>query len=69
MNPIYEIYGTDAHEMTKRLMAEAKVAARIPSGAVIALKPNLINAERAVYCKGGWNSCRWGYFHWTGLPE
>ena len=53
MNPIYEIYGTDAHEMTKRLMAEAKVAARIPSGAVIALKPNLINAERAVYCKGG----------------
>ena len=47
MNPIYEIYGTDAHEMTKRLMAEAKVAAGIPSGAVIALKPNLINAERA----------------------
>ena len=24
MNPIYEIYGTDAHEMTKRLMAEAR---------------------------------------------
>ena len=45
--PIYEIYGADAHEMTKRLMEGANVASGIPSGAGIALKPNLVNAGRA----------------------
>ncbi len=47
MAQIYEIYGTDAHEMTKRLMTEACVRDRIPSGAAIALKPNLVRAGRA----------------------
>ncbi len=47
MNPIYEIYGNDAREMTKRLMAAADVAVRIPKGARIVIKPNLVNASRA----------------------
>jgi len=42
MSAIYEIYGTDAHEMTCSLMAAADVAAMIPKGASIALKPNLV---------------------------
>lgn len=42
MSKIYEIYGTDPHEMTKNLMEAANVADRIPSGACIALKPNLV---------------------------
>lgn len=48
MSKIYEIYGTDAHEMTKALMQKAEVADRIaacfPRNANIALKPNLILA-------------------------
>lgn len=47
MSGIFEIYGTDAHEMTKSLMREARVADIIPSGSSIALKPNLVNATRA----------------------
>ena len=41
---IYEIYGTDAHEMTKALLTAAKAAESIPQNASIALKPNLILA-------------------------
>ena len=48
MSKIYEIYGTDAHEMTKALMQAAgiadKIAASFPRNANIALKPNLILA-------------------------
>lgn len=44
MSKIYEIYGTDAHEMTKSLMTAGDVANKIPSGASIALKPNLVRA-------------------------
>ena len=50
MSKIYEIYGTDAHEMTKALMQAAgiadKIAASFPRNANIALKPNLILAAR-----------------------
>ena len=46
MPEIYEIYGTDAHEMTKTLMSAADIADRIPRGASIALKPNLILAGK-----------------------
>ena len=42
MSKIYEIYGTDAHQMTKALMEAADIAGSIPHGASIALKPNLI---------------------------
>ena len=42
MRKIYEIYGTDAHGMTKSLMAAADIAGRIPTGTDIALKPNLV---------------------------
>ena len=44
MAKIYEIYGTDAHEMTKALMEAADIASCIPVSASIALKPNLILA-------------------------
>ena len=43
---IYEIFGTDAHEMTKALMEAARIEEHIPRGASIALKPNLILAAR-----------------------
>ena len=46
MTKIYEIYGTDAHEMTKALLTAADIADRIPRGASIALKPNLILAGK-----------------------
>lgn len=44
MSKIYEIYGKDAHIMTKELMGAADVAKLIPRGASIALKPNLVLA-------------------------
>ena len=47
MARIFEVYGTDAHEMTKRLMQAADVAALIPANAKIAIKPNLVNSSRA----------------------
>lgn len=47
MSKIYEIYGTNAHEMTKALMRAADVATDIPRGANIALKPNLVKAGAA----------------------
>ena len=43
--PIYTIYGDDACAMTLALMREAGIAQRIPSGASIALKPNLVVAK------------------------
>lgn len=43
---IYEIYGTDAHTMTMALMERAQVVQRIPAGASVALKPNLVIAGR-----------------------
>lgn len=47
MAEIYEIFGTDAHKMTKALMTAAKVAADIPEGSAVALKPNLVLAGPA----------------------
>ena len=44
MAKIYEVFGTDAHEMTMSLMQAADVAGMIPKGASIALKPNLVLA-------------------------
>ena len=44
MSRIYEIFGTDAHAMTYALMERAEVAAAIPAGAGVALKPNLVVA-------------------------
>ena len=45
MGKIYEIYATDAHEMTVSLMKAADAASMIPAGASIALKPNLVVAK------------------------
>lgn len=41
---IFEIFGTDAHSMTKSLMTAGDVTKRIPKDANIALKPNLVRA-------------------------
>ena len=41
MSRIYEIFGTNAHAMTRALMESAGAACKIPSGASVALKPNL----------------------------
>ena len=46
MGKIYEIYGGDAHQMTMALMEAADVAAMIPRGGSVALKPNLVVAGR-----------------------
>ena len=46
MSTIYEIFGRDAHAMTIALMERAEVAAAIPAGASVALKPNLVVAGR-----------------------
>ena len=45
MGMIYQIYGGDAHQMTKSLMEAADVIGQIPSGAAVALKPNLVVAD------------------------
>ena len=44
MAKIYEVFGTNAHEMTMTLMQASNAAAMIPKGARIALKPNLVLA-------------------------
>lgn len=44
MPSIYEIFGTDAHEMTKSLLERGEVIRQIPAGASVALKPNLVVA-------------------------
>ena len=46
MSEIYEIYGTDAHEMTVKLLEAARVSEIVPKDASIALKPNLVMAGR-----------------------
>jgi Uncharacterized conserved protein len=45
MSKIYEIFGSEAHAMTMKLMEAAEVAGKIPSGADVALKPNLVVAK------------------------
>lgn len=44
MGKIYEIYGFDAHQMTRSLMDAADVASMLPAGGRVALKPNLVVA-------------------------
>lgn len=47
MNKIYEIFGSNAKEMTIALLGVAEVAKRIPDKATIALKPNLVLCGKA----------------------
>lgn len=44
MSKIYEIFGDNPHDMTMSLMEAANVAAMIPQGGSVALKPNLVMA-------------------------
>lgn len=41
---IYQVYGTDAHQMTYQLLEAANIIDRIPAGGSVALKPNLVIA-------------------------
>ncbi len=44
MGKIYEIFGTDAREMTIALLRAAQIEKAVPRGARVALKPNLVIA-------------------------
>ena len=44
MSSIYNIYGTDAHAMTRKLLEASNAIALVPSGGSVALKPNLVVA-------------------------
>ncbi len=44
MSKIYQIYGQDAHDMTLKLLEASDAARLVPSGASVALKPNLVIA-------------------------
>ena len=42
MSKIYQIYGQDAHVMTKELLKASKAIMLLPTGGSVALKPNLV---------------------------
>ena len=42
MREIYNVYGTDAHEMTVKLLEASASISLVPSGSSVALKPNLV---------------------------
>ena len=44
MSKIYQIYGTDAHDMTLALLEASHAIDRVPAGGSVALKPNLVVA-------------------------
>lgn len=44
MSKIYNIYGTNSHEMTKNLLDASGAINLVPSGGSVALKPNLVVA-------------------------
>ena len=48
-NEIYKIYGTDYTEMTRRLLVRSDLASRIPAGARVGIKPNLVSPTPAEY--------------------
>lgn len=45
MSKIWQIYGRDAHEMTRRLLEAANAISLAPKGGSVALKPNLVVAD------------------------
>ena len=46
MSKIFQIYGTDAHTMTIKLLEAINAIALVPEGGSVALKPNLVIAGR-----------------------
>ena len=42
MGKIWQVYGTDAHRMTKRLLEACDAFSLVPKGGSVALKPNLV---------------------------
>lgn len=49
VNEIYKIYGTNYTEMTKCLLTRSDLASRIPAGARVGIKPNLVSPTPAEY--------------------
>lgn len=47
MGKIWQIYGDDAHQMTKRLLYESNAIKLVPRKASITLKPNLVVSDTA----------------------
>ena len=56
MGKIYSVYGTDSHAMTLALLEAVDAISLVPSGANIALKPNLVVAGSLD--KGATTYCR-----------
>ena len=48
-NEIYKIYGTDYKDMTRVILEASNLAERIPAGAVVGIKPNLVSPTPAEY--------------------
>ena len=48
-NDIYKIYGKNYKEMTKLLLERSRLSGRIPDGARIGIKPNLVSPTPAKY--------------------
>ena len=44
MGKIFNVYGADAHEMTKKLLEASEAFKLVPQGGSVALKPNLVVA-------------------------
>ena len=72
MNKIYNIYGTDAHEMTIKLLEASDAVNLVPKNANIALKPNLVVAgtpeDGSVTHAGILSGCI-EYFHEHGMKN
>ena len=69
---IYQIYGTDAHEMTVRLLEASEAIRLVPSGGSVALKPNLVIAgtpESGATTHAGVLSGCIEYFRGRGVRE
>ena len=72
MSKIYQIYGTQAHEMTLRLLEAADAMALVPPGGSVALKPNLVVAgdpESGATTHAGVLSGCIAYFKAHGVTE
>ena len=50
MSKIYQIYGQDAHVMTKELLKAAQAITLVPPAGPIVLRPNLVIAGTPCTC-------------------
>ena len=72
MRKIFNIYGQDAHEMTKKLLNASEAYKLVPNGGDVALKPNLVVAgtpERGATTHAGVLSGCIEYFFEHGIKN